>query len=184
MAKIAVPLGPEFEDSEFAVPCELLGAAGHDITVVGLEQGAVLDGKRGEVTAKVHAAVKDTDAKHFDALLIPGGHSPDHLRTDPELVAFVRNFVDTHKLIAAVCHGPQLLIEADAVRGKTMTSWPSVRRDLENAGAKWVDLEVVIDGDLITSRKPADLELFSKTVLSELERRRSREESASMQLEP
>jgi len=96
------------------------------------------------------------------------GHSPDHLRLDRDVVAFVCAFCASGKLVAAVCHGPQLLIEADAVSGRTLTSWPSVRKDLRNAGARWIDREVVEDGNLITSRKPEDLEAFSDAILRRL----------------
>ena len=96
------------------------------------------------------------------------GHSPDHLRLDRDVVAFVCAFCASGKLVAAVCHGPQLLIEADAVSGRTLTSWPSVREDLRNAGARWIDREVVEDGNLITSRKPEDLEAFSDAILRRL----------------
>jgi protease I len=103
--------------------------------------------------------------------VIPGGYSPDHLRTDADVVDFVHDMVEDGKVIAAVCHGPQLLIEADAVEGKQLTSWPSVRTDLENAGARWVDKEVVIDDQLITSRKPDDLPAFSTAIARALEAR-------------
>jgi protease I len=171
MATIAIPLGEEFEDSEFQVPCERLRDAGHDVVVVGGDADARLHGKRGRVTATTDAAARDVDAGRFDLLLIPGGHSPDHLRTDPSVVRFVRRFWDTGKPVAAICHGPQLLIEADVVRGATLTSWPSVRRDLENAGARWVDAPVVEDGRLITSRKPDDLDAFCAAILGRLAQR-------------
>jgi protease I len=168
MAKIAVVLGPEFEDSEFRVPYDRLEEAGHQLTIVGTKRGEKVEGKRGKESATIEAAASDVDATSFDALLIPGGHSPDNLRTDESVVGFVRDFTHTHKPIAAVCHGPQLLIEADAVRGRRMTSWPSVRKDLINAGADWVDEQVVKDGPLITSRKPSDLEAFSEALLEVL----------------
>lgn len=100
--------------------------------------------------------------------MIPGGYSPDHLRTSAAMVDFLRRFDTLRRPIAAVCHGPQLLIEADIVRGRCLTSWPSVKTDLKNAGAQWVDQEVCIDGKLITSRKPEDLDAFSKAVLQSL----------------
>src|SRR5690606_13048804 len=103
-----------------------------------------------------------------DALVVPGGYSPDHLRTSRSVVEFVRRFAQTGRPIAAVCHGPQLLIEAELVAGREMTSWPSVRKDLENAGARWRDAEVVVDGNLIASRKPEDLEAFCNAVLERL----------------
>jgi protease I len=168
MATIAVPLGDEFEDSEFTVPRDRLVEAGHRVVTLGPQAGTTVRGKRGQTEVRIDAAAKDVDPTRFDVLLIPGGHSPDHLRTDGDVVGFVRRFVDSGKPVAAVCHGPQLLIEADAVRGRTLTSWPSVRKDLENAGARWVDREVVEDGELITSRRPSDLEAFSRAVLSHL----------------
>jgi len=102
---------------------------------------------------------------------IPGGHSPDRLRMDEELVDFVRRFGESGRPIAAICHGPQLLIEADLVRGRTLTSWPSIRKDLENAGASWVDREVVEDGELISSRQPQDAEAFSRAILRALQKK-------------
>jgi protease I len=168
MAKIAVPLAADFEDSEYETPREKLCAAGHEITVIGTKRGETVHGKRGKAQATVDAAARDVDPREFDALVIPGGYSPDHLRLDRDVVTFVRRFVETGKLVAAVCHGPQLLIEADAVEGRTLTSWPSVRKDLENAGATWKDAEAVEDGNLITSRKPDDLEAFTRAILQRL----------------
>jgi protease I len=104
----------------------------------------------------------------FDALVIPGGYSPDRLRMDPDMVNFVREFVRSGKVTAAVCHAPWMLAEADVIRGRTVTSWPSIKTDLVNAGAKWIDREVVEDGNIITSRKPADLTAFSETILRRL----------------
>lgn len=170
MAKVAMVIGQDFEDSEFRVPYDALREAGHEVTLVGVKAGEQVAGKKGKETAKVEVAADGKDAAKYDAMAIPGGASPDHLRIESNVVDFVRAFVATGKPIAAVCHGPQLLIEVDAVDGRTLTSWPSVRKDLENAGAKWVDREVVVDGNLITSRKPADLQAFSKALLAALRR--------------
>jgi protease I len=105
----------------------------------------------------------------YDALVLPGGQiNPDILRMDKDAVGFIKEFVETGKPVAAICHGPWGLIEADVVRGKTVTSWPSVHTDLKNAGANWVDKEVVQDGNLITSRKPDDIPVFSKTLIEAL----------------
>jgi protease I len=120
------------------------------------------------VTAEIEAATDSADPADFDMVLIPGGYSPDHLRTDPAVVSFTRRFCDSGKWVAAICHGPQLLIEADVVRGRRLTSWPPVRKDLENAGATWIDREVVQDRNLITSRKPDDLDPFCDAVLAPL----------------
>jgi deglycase len=168
MAKVAMVIGPDFEDSEFRVPYDALREAGHEVTLVGVRAGEIVDGKKGKEHAKVELTADPRQAVRFDAMVIPGGVSPDHLRTEAPVVDFVRAFVQTGKPIAAVCHGPQLLIEADAVEHRTLTSWPSVRKDLENAGAQWLDREVVIDGNLITSRKPADLVAFSRALIATL----------------
>ncbi len=139
------------------------------MVTLGTERGRTLTGKRGQVKVVVDATAAECEPSAFDAVVIPGGYSPDHLRTDAQLIAFLKKFVATGRTVAAVCHGPQLLIEADAVRGRTVTSWPSIRKDLINAGAGWVDREVVEDGNLITSRKPRDLRAFSDAILRQLE---------------
>jgi protease I len=168
MAKVAMLLGPEFEDSEFRVPYDRLKQANHEVTVIGTAEGETMHGKRGRESARIDAAATNQNPRDFDALVIPGGHSPDHLRIDRDAVSFVREFANSGKPVAAICHGPQLLIEAGLVAGKTVTSWPSVRKDLENAGANWVDREVVQDGTFITSRKPEDLPAFSNALLAAL----------------
>jgi len=172
MSRIAFVVGDDFEDSELMKPLEDL-RAGSDVELLGLKAGATIKGKNGtEVT--LDAAVTERDAKTYDAIVIPGGYSPDHLRMDKDVVRFVASAVRANKVIAAVCHGPQLLIEADAVEDKQLTSWPSVRTDLLNAGAKWVDREVVIDGTLITSRKPDDLPAFIAAIREQLGAREHR----------
>jgi protease I len=167
-ATIAFVVDDDFEDSELRVPLDSLRRAGFRIEILGAKRGETKKGKKGVETVKIEAAATDRKASQYDALVIPGGYSPDHLRTDPGVVALVRDMVSSGKVVAAVCHGPQLLIEADAVRGKKLTSWPSVRKDLENAGATWTDQEVVIDGNLITSRKPADLPAFAQAIEHQL----------------
>lgn len=168
MAKIAVALADGFEDSEFAVPYARLREADHEITVFGTSAGETVTGKRGNASHRVEAGAAELNPDDFDALLIPGGHAPDRLRLDADVVDFTRRFFATGKPVAAICHGPQLLIEAGLVKGRNLTSWPSVRTDLINAGACWVDQEVVIDGSLITSRKPDDLPAFCETLLAVL----------------
>lgn len=168
MAKIAIPLANGFEDSEFSLPYERLRAAGHEVTVFGTQAGETVTGKRGKASHCVDAGAATLNPGDFDALLIPGGHSPDRLRLDADVVDFTRRFSATGKPVAAICHGPQLLIEAGLVKARTLTSWPSVRTDLINAGADWVDREVVIDTNLITARKPDDLPVFCATFLERL----------------
>jgi protease I len=160
MAQIAIVLGPDFEDSEFDVPRSTLRDRGHDVTVVGVSTDQPLTGKRGDVTATVDREVSDVAVGEVDALVIPGGYSPDHLRTDDAMVRFVRDVAGRGVPVAAICHAGSLLIEAGLVDGRTVTSWPSIRTDLVNAGAHWVDEEVVVDGNLITSRQPDDLDAF------------------------
>jgi protease I len=172
MSRIAFVVGDDFEDSELMKPLEEL-RAGNDVELLGVKAGEKIKGKKGtEVT--LDASVTERDAKTYDAIVIPGGYSPDHLRMDKDVVRFVQSAVRANKVIAAVCHGPQLLIEADAVEDKQLTSWPSVRTDLLNAGAKWVDREVVIDGTLITSRKPDDLPAFISAIREQLGAREHR----------
>ena len=168
MAKIAMPLDSDFEDSEFRKPYDALLRAGHHVVVVGKEKGKKLTGKRGEEATTVDRTAEELSAADFDAVVIPCGYSPDHLRTSSALVAFLREFDALGRPIAAVCHGPQLLIEAGLVGGRTLTSWPSVKTDLENAGAQWVDQAVCVDGTLITSRQPDDLDAFSNAILNSL----------------
>jgi protease I len=168
MARIAFIVASDFEDSEFRVPYDTVRKAGHEAVIIGVEAGKPLKGKKGKETIKAEKAVKDVSAKDFDALVIPGGYSPDHLRTDIGMVGFVRDFSRADKPIAAICHAGSLLVEADIADGRTVTSWPSIKTDLLNAGARWVDREVVEDGNLITSRKPDDLPVFSETLLRQV----------------
>jgi protease I len=160
MARIAIVLGPDFEDSEFDVPRTTLQGKGHDVTVIGTSKWTKLTGKRGDVSVTIDATVDEVDPGEFEALVIPGGYSPDHLRIDDSVVRFVRDVANRGVPVAAICHAGSLLIDADLVDGRMVTSWPSIRTDLVNAGAVWVDEEVVIDGNLITSRKPDDLPAF------------------------
>jgi protease I len=168
MAKVAIVLGEDFEDVEFEKPRTELLEHGHEVTVIGTEEGKELTGKKGDVTFTVERAVGQVNANDFDALVIPGGYSPDHLRTDDKMVRFVKDCSEKGMPVAAICHAGSLLIEADVVKGRTVTSWPSIRTDLQNAGAAWMDQEVVYDGNLITSRNPDDLPAFTKALLGEL----------------
>ena len=171
MARIAMLLDEMFEDAEFRVPYERLKAAGHEVTIVGKEAGKEVTGKKGKERVKTEVAARDVSADQFDAVVIPGGYSPDHLRTDLKMVALTRDTFLAGKPLAAVCHAPWMLVEADVADGRMVTSWPSIKTDLINAGARWVDRQVVEDGNLITSRKPDDLEAFSEAILRQLEGR-------------
>ena len=168
MATVAFVLADDFEDSEFRVPYDRLRGAGHQVTVIGTEAGKEVKGKKGTETFTLEATPGDVDAGQFDALVVPGGYSPDKLRTDSDIVSLVRKVADADKPVAAICHAGSLLIEADLVDGRRVTSWPSIRVDLENAGATWEDNEVVVDGNIITSRKPDDLDAFTGAILERL----------------
>jgi protease I len=165
---IAILATDGVEQSELTEPREALRRAGAAAEVIAPKAGQIQGMNhhdKGDRIAVDHPldAVK---AEAYDGLVLPGGvANPDALRTDPRVVAFIRAFVEGHKPIAAICHGPWTLIEADAVRGRTMTSWPSLKTDLKNAGANWVDREVVADGRLVTSRKPDDLPAFCREMI-------------------
>lgn len=169
MARIAFIVDQDFEDSEFRVPYDKLKGGGHEVVIVGQQAGKTLQGKKGKESITTEKAIDEVAADQFDALVIPGGYSPDHLRTNVKMVGFVRDFFNANKPLAAVCHAGWLLAEADVADGRTLTSWPSIRTDLINAGARWVDRELVEDGNLITSRNPGDLEVFSAAILRQLQ---------------
>ena len=167
--KIAVLATNGFEQTELTEPVKALRAAGAAVQIISLKPGEIQGMKhheKGDKT-KVDLELSKARPEDFDALVLPGGvANPDTLRMNKEAVAFVKSFVRAGKPIAAICHGPWLLIEADAVRGKKLTSWPSLHTDLKNAGANWADQEVVVDGNLVTSRKPDDLPAFNREFLA------------------
>jgi protease I len=171
--RIACLLDSMFEDSEFRRPAEEFRNAGHEVTVIGFEAGEELTGYRQQVRARTDLPIDKARVQDFDALFIPGGYSPDHLRTDARMVEFARRFVESGKPALAICHGPQLLITAEVVRGRRLTAWPTIQADLEKVGADVVDEEVVVDRNLVTSRKPGDVPAFVRESLSLL-RARSR----------
>lgn len=155
-----------FEDSELTQPLEAVREAGATVVIVSNGKD-VITGKNG-TEIDVDQSAEEVNAADFDGLLLPGGvHNPDVMRTEAAAVDFVRNFFELHKPVAAICHAPWMLIEAGVVRGRTLTSWPSLKTDLLNAGAEWVDQEVVVDDGLVTSRKPDDLEAFSAKAIEE-----------------
>jgi protease I len=161
--RIACVLSEGFEDSEFRVPYDKFKGAGHEVVVVGMKKGEKLTGKNGKESTTADASIDEARPDSFNALFIPGGHSPDQLRADDRFVAFTRAFAQ--KPILAICHGPQLLMTADLVRGRTMTAWKTIQGDLRLAGAKVEDRDVVVDRNLVTSRKPDDLDAFVRESL-------------------
>lgn len=167
--KVAVVVTDLFEDSELESPMKALKDAGHTATLIDMESGKTIKGKKG-MTAQIDKSIDEVSPEDFDALLIPGGYSPDSLRKHDSMLKFTKAFSDDKKPIFAICHGPQLLINAEVIEGKAVTSAPQVAIDLKNAGAKWEDSEVVkCDTGLISSRKPDDLPAFNKAMLEALE---------------
>jgi protease I len=169
--RIAILATNGFEQSELLEPKKNLEDAGATVRVLSLKEGEIKGWNHTDwgKSVKVDGLVKDAKPDQFDALVLPGGQmNPDVLRMDSSAVTFVRTFAESGKPVAAICHAPWLLIEADVVRGKTITSWPSVHTDLKNAGAHWVDEPVVVDGNLITSRKPEDIPAFSQAIVEAL----------------
>ena len=167
MGRVAFIVDDLFEDAEFLDPLERVRKAGHETVVVGLSGGKQITGKKG-AKATVERASSDVSADDFDALVIPGGYSPDKVRTDENLVRLTREMHEAGKPVAAICHAGWVLAEADIIRGRTVTSYHSIRTDLKNAGAIWVDKDVVEDGNLITSRRPGDIPAFCDALLRRL----------------
>ena len=168
--KVAILATDGFEQSELFQPKQALEDAGAEVQVVSLKSGEIKgwDHKDWGKKIKVDSVLGNVDADQFDALMLPGGViNPDKLRIEAKAVEFVLSFVESGKPIAAICHGPQLLIETGMVAGRKMTSWPSLKTDLLNAGAEWVDEEVVTDSGLVTSRKPDDIPAFNKKMIEE-----------------
>jgi len=159
------------EEVELTKPWEAAVQAGHTAELLSLDEGEVqlfhhLDKSR---TQRIDRRVSDVSIGDYDALVLPGGvANPDALRMDKTAVEFIRDFVDSGKPVAAICHAAWTLVEADRVRGKRVASWPSLQTDIRNSGGEWVDEEVVVDGNLITSRNPDDIPAFSKALLDAL----------------
>ncbi len=166
--KIAILATNGVEQVELTEPQKALREAGAEVMVVSLKSGTIQGMNHDEKgdSLPVDKTLADVKPEQFDGLVLPGGvANPDYLRVDKQAVAFVKSFATSGKPIAAICHGPWTLIEADAVRGKKMTSWPSLQTDLRNAGATWVDEPMVREGMLVTSRKPDDLKQFNTAIV-------------------
>lgn len=180
--KIAILVADGFEQEELTAPREALEAAGATTEIVSPAEGEVQGFNHDEKADSFHVDMPLALARSddYDALLLPGGvRNPDQLRGLTRAVEFVDGFFVTGKPVAAICHAPWMLIETGIIRGKTLTSWPSLRTDLKNAGARWVDRDVVVDDGLITSRKPADIPAFNKKMIEEFAvSRRSRQRAA------
>jgi protease I len=166
--KVAILAADMFERVELEEPRKALEEAGADVQIVSLEDGEIqgFDHFDPANTVQVDRTVEEASPDDYDALMIPGGvGNPDQLRGDENAVAFVRGFHEAGKPMAVICHGPWVLVESGVVRGKRVTSWPTLETDIRNAGGDWVDNEVVVDGRLVTSRKPDDLPAFNREML-------------------
>jgi len=176
-AKILMIATDGYEDSELLEPRRILRERGAEVILASLEKGEI-EGDNG-ATVEVDCTIEEVAAAEFDALVLPGGtKNPDKLRMDETVVATIRAFAEAGKPVAAICHGPWLLIEADIVRGRRVTSWPSIRTDLRNAGGEVVDEEAVTDGNIVTSRKPEDIPAFTEALIALCEKAEARLETA------
>ncbi len=182
--KVAILATNGFEQSELLDPQQALEDAGASTEIISPEEGEIFgwdEDDWGE-SVEVDKTLAEADPDEYDALVLPGGvMNPDELRTIPEAVEFVKAFFEAGKPVAAICHGPQMLIEADVVRGRKLTSFPSLKTDLKNAGANWVDEEVVVDNGLVTSRRPADLPAFNSKLIEEIGEGRHEGQAAAAQ---
>lgn len=166
--RVAILVDNGFERVELTEPRKALDDAGAETKIISPQEKEVRAWESKEWGDKypVEQKLDETQPNNFDALLLPGGvMNPDHLRMNPQAVSFVKAFVDSGKPIAAICHGPWTLIEAGAVKGRKITSWPSLKTDLKNAGAEWTDQEVVVDRNLVSSRKPDDIPAFNREMI-------------------
>lgn len=179
--KVAILVDNGFEQVEMTEPSEALIQAGAQLHIVSPQKGHVKGWQHTEWGDEfpVDTPLEGAKADEFDALLLPGGvMNPDKLRMQPKAVAFAKAFFDAGKPVAAICHGPWLVLETGAAKGKRITSWPSLKTDLQNAGAKWTDEEVVVDGNLVSSRKPDDIPAFNREVLKVFAKARTKAQSA------
>jgi protease I len=168
--KVAILAADMFERVELEKPRQALEDAGATTEVVSIHDGEIkgFDHFDPAATVKVDKTVEEVSVDDYDALLVPGGvGNPDQLRGDENAVNFVREFVESKKPLAVICHGPWVLVEAGAVRGRKLTSWPTLQTDIRNAGGEWVDQEVVVDDGIVTSRKPDDIPAFNKKMIEE-----------------
>jgi protease I len=169
--KVAILTEEGFEQVELTSPKEALEAAGAIVHIISPKSGRIKAWDKTDwgIEVEVDKALNDANPDDYDALMLPGGVlNPDKLRQNKDAVAFVKSFLDSSKPIAAICHGPQMLIETGMMQGRKLTSYPSLQTDLKNAGAEWVDEEVVVDNGLVTSRKPDDLTAFNKKAIEEI----------------
>lgn len=176
--RVAILATDGYEQSELLVPLERLCEAGAKVEVISPKSGRIQGFKHFDKAEQVNVdrELSQATADDYDALVIPGGtHNPDQLRVNPEALSFTRQFFERAKPVGAICHGPWVLVNAEVVAGRTLTSWPAIRRDIENAGGTWVDQAVVVDNGLVSSRKPADLDGFCDKLIAEISEGRHRQ---------
>ena len=160
----AIFIANMFEDVELIYPYYRMKEEGAKVYLLGQDEAETYTGKKG-LSEKSDISIRNADSSEFDFLIIPGGYSPDQMRMEPKFIEFTKEMNEQGKIIAAICHAPWILASADIIRQRRVTSWPSLKDDLVNAGAEYVDQEVVVDGNIITSRMPVDLPAFCRTII-------------------
>ncbi|MCK9152464.1 type 1 glutamine amidotransferase domain-containing protein [Methanobacterium alcaliphilum] len=168
MSVVAVLIDDLFEDVEYSKPTAAFENEGHELIHVGIIKGNIVRGKKGACEILIDTSVTQAKVDDFDALLIPGGYSPDRLRSNEYAVQFVKNFVESEKPMFLICHAPQILITANVLKGRKITGYKSIKQDIINSGAEYIDREVVEDGNLISSRYPGDIPEFIAACLKKL----------------
>ena len=168
MARVAAVIADLFEDAEYSEPAEAFLKVGHQVVTVGIEKGVSVSGKKAGLKVKVERSVREEKAEDYDALLIPGGYSPDKLRRDRDAVEFSRDFFLYDKPVFVICHAAQLLVSCDVLKGRKLTCLAGIAPDVINAGGIYFDREVVVDGALVSSRTPADIPVFIRECLKKL----------------
>ena len=166
--RVAIIVDNGFEDIELTEPEKAMNEANNRTVIIGSHEADKYTGKRGKASVVADISIDNADPDDYDALIIPGGYAPDRMRLNPRFAELVKKMYQRNKVIAAICHGPQLLISAGIVNGKRVTSWPSIKIDLINAGASWLNKKVVQDGNIITARRPSDLPYFNEAILKSL----------------
>jgi protease I len=166
--KVAFLLANDFEDSEMKNPYDALAKNGNDAVIISLEKDTELKGKKGTISYKSHLSIRDANPDDYAAVIIPGGKSPSHLRDNKDVQQFVKKIDEAGKTIAAICHGPQILASAGLLQGRTLTSYPGIVDEMKEAGANFVDKEVVVDRNLVTSRTPEDEPYFIEEIINKL----------------
>ncbi|WP_226036094.1 type 1 glutamine amidotransferase domain-containing protein [Aquibacillus saliphilus] len=168
MAKVAFLVAPDFEDSEMKNPYERIREAGHDTVIIGNKKGVECRGKKGTVVYETELSTAEANPNDYDAVVIPGGSAPEELRVNDDTVNFVKKLNNHSKLIAGICHGPQVMISAKILDGKEVTCFKGIRDDVINGGASFKDEEVVVSDNIITSRTPVDEPAFIREILAKL----------------